>query len=163
MPMIDPATERDFEAIAVLNAAAFREFADRLSPEGWGAMEARVRDVASRAASSRFLIARDQHGIVGSVGYCPPGKSEPHVFPAGWAALFLLAVAPTHRARGIARALVTRCIESARADAAPALGLFTCELMIPAQHLYEAMGFHRDRELPPKYGVRYWLYRLDLR
>ncbi len=161
--MIDRANERDFTAIAALNAAAFVEFADRLSPEGWRGMEARVRDIAGRAASSQFFVARTQGAIVGSVAYCPPGKSEPELFPADWAGLFLLAVAPGHRGRGIARALVSRCIESARADAARAIGLVTSELMTPAHHLYEAMGFRRDSDLPPKHGLRYWRYRLELR
>jgi hypothetical protein len=42
------------------------------------------------------------------------------------------------------------------------IGLFTSELMTGAQQLYESLGFRRERELPPRLGLRYWRYKLDL-
>lgn len=160
--MISVAQPADFDAIAHLNVEAFREFADRLSPDGWRGMETRVRDIEGRAASSRFFVLRSQGTIVGSVGYCPPGKTNPEIFPIDWAAVLLLVVAPSHRGRGMARELVSACIACAREDAAQAIGLFTSEVMTAAQRLYESMGFRHDIELPPRHGLRYWRYRLDL-
>jgi ribosomal protein S18 acetylase RimI-like enzyme len=105
---------------------------------------------------------RDQGAIVGSVGYCPAGKGNPEIFPQDWAGLLVLAVAPAHRGRGIAKTLVSACIACARDDSAQVIGLFTSELMTGAQQLYESIGFRRERELPPKLGLRYWRYKLDL-
>jgi ribosomal protein S18 acetylase RimI-like enzyme len=125
-------------------------------------MEASVRAVEARAQSTRFFVVRDQgRTLVGSVGHCPAGKGNPDLFPSDWAAVLLIAVAPTHRGRGIARDLVGACIQCARDDAAAVIGLFTNELMTAAQHLYESLGFRRERELPSKHGLRYWHYKLQ--
>jgi predicted N-acetyltransferase YhbS len=160
--MVSLATAGDIDAIAALNLEAYREFADRMTPDNWQKMEASIRSVEARTRSTRFLVMRDQGAIVGSVGYCPAGKGNPEIFPQDWAGLLVLAVAPAHRGRGIARTLVSACIACARDDSARVIGLFTSELMIGAQQLYESTGFRRERELPPKLGLRYWRYKLDL-
>jgi ribosomal protein S18 acetylase RimI-like enzyme len=42
------------------------------------------------------------------------------------------------------------------------VGLFTSEIMTNAAELYRSLGFREDRELPPRYGVRYSRLRLEL-
>ena len=160
--MVSPAQASDFDAIVDLNVEAYREFAGRMSPDGWLSMEASLRAVESRAQSTRFLVMRDHGTIVGSVGYCPAGKGNPAIFPPDWAAVLLLAVSPSHRGHGIARKLVSACIQCARNDSAQVIGLFTSELMTAAQQLYESCGFRRESELPPRFGLRYWRYKLPL-
>ena len=160
--MASLATVGNFDAIAALNVDAYREFASRMSPDGWRGMEASLRAVEARAQSARFLVMRDQGIIVGSVGYCPAGKGNPKIFPLDWAAVLLLAVAPTHRGRGIARELVSACIQCAHDDAAQVIGLYTSELMTAAQQLYESLGFHCESEIPSRLGLRYWRYKLQL-
>ena len=160
--MVSLAIVSDLDAIADLNVEAYREFAVRMSPEGWRDMEASLRAVEVRAQSTRFLVMRDQRAIVGSVGYCPAGKGDPEIFSPDWAAVLLLAVSPTHRGRGIARELVSACIQCARDDAAHVIGLFPSELMTAAQQLYESLGFRRESEIPSRRGLRYWRYKLPL-
>lgn len=92
----------------------------------------------------------------------PGSKGNPEIFPLNWAGVLLLAVAPTHRGRGIARELVSTCIQYAQDDSAEVIGLFTSELMLPAQQLYESLGFHRESEIPMRLGLRYWRYKLQL-
>src|SRR4029077_1736603 len=160
--MVGLARVSDLAAIADLNVEAYREFAARMSPDGWRDMEASLRAIEARAQSTRFLVMRDQRSIVGSVGYCPAGKGDPEIFSPDWAAVLLLAVSPTHRGRGIARELVSACIQCARDDAARVIGLFTSELMTAAQQHYESLGFRRESELPSRRGLRYWRYKLQL-
>jgi ribosomal protein S18 acetylase RimI-like enzyme len=160
--MVSLAKVGDFDAIASLNIEAYREFADCMSPDGWRGMEASLRAVETRAQSARFLVMRDQGIIVGSIGYCPAGKGNPEIFPLDWAAVLLLAVSPTHRGRGIARELVSACIQCAHDDTAQVIGLFTSELMTAAQQLYESLGFRRESEIPSRLGLRYWRYKLHL-
>ncbi len=160
--MISLAKASDLDAIAALNVEAYREFAAHMSPDGWCGMEANLRAVEARAQTTRFLVLRDQGTIVGSVGYCPAGEGNPEIFPPDWAAVLLLAVSPTHRGRGIARKLVSACIQCARNDSAQVVGLFTNELMTAAQALYEWFGFRRESELPSRLGLRYWRYKLQL-
>ena len=66
------------------------------------------------------------------------------------------------RRRGIARELVLTCVRCAREDGASVVGLFTSEVMVAAQRLYESLGFARESELPRRYGLRYWRYKLEL-
>jgi predicted N-acetyltransferase YhbS len=118
--MVSLAQTSDLDAIAALNIEAYREFADHMSLDGWRGMEASLRAVEARAESVRFLVLRDQGAIVGSVGYCPAGKGDPEIFPVDWAGVLLLAVNPTRRGRGIARELVSACIQYARDRRPPA-------------------------------------------
>lgn len=53
------------------------------------------------------------------------------------------------RAGGAGRALVTACIERARASGADALGLHTATFMTSAVELYQRCGFVRD----PRYDI----------
>ena len=160
--MVSLAKVSDFDAIAVLNVEAYREFAGRMSPHGWHNMETSLRAVEARSQSTRFLVMRNQVAIVGSVGYCPAGKGNQEIFPPDWAAVLLLAVSPSHRGRGIARKLVSACIQCASDDAAQVIGLFTSELMTGPQQLYESLGFRRENEIPPRLGLRYWRYKMQL-
>jgi len=160
--VVTPAQASDFDAIAALNVEAYREFAAHMSLDGWRGMEASLRAVKERAQSAQILVMKDQGAVVGSVGYCPAGKGSPEIFPPDWAAVLLLAVSPTHRGRGIARSLVLACIQCAQNDSAKVIGLFTSELMTAAQQLYESMGFCRESEIPSRFGLRYWRYKLQL-
>ena len=160
--MVSLATAGDINAFAALYVEAYREFADRMTLDNWQKMETCIRSSEARTRSTRFLLMRDQGAIGGSVEYCPAGKGDTEIFPQDWATALVLAVSPAHRGRGIARALVSACITCARDDSAHVIGLFTSELMTDAQHLYESLGFHRESELPPRLGLRYWRYKLDL-
>jgi ribosomal protein S18 acetylase RimI-like enzyme len=159
---VEQATPADVLALAELNVAAYREFAKGLGAPAWRAMQKNLRGIARLTGWADFLVVRSPGGIAGSVGYCPPGRSDPTVFEPGWASIVLLAVSPHHRRRGIGRDLVRECIRRARDDGAPAIGLFTSEIMTGARILYQGLGFREDRELPPRYGVRYWRLRLEL-
>jgi ribosomal protein S18 acetylase RimI-like enzyme len=160
--VIEPAGTGDFDAIAALNVTAYEEFAPRLGPEAWDAMRRKLTSVAERARTAEFLIVREAGGIVGSVAYGPAGTGEPAVFAPTMAAVLLLAVHPRHRGRGLAKSLTTACVARARRDGAASIGLFTSELMRPAQHVYRSLGFRLDAELPPRYGVRYFRFELPL-
>ncbi len=160
--VIDRAAKPDYSAIADLNVEAYREFAAHVAPAAWRNMQTNLRMVESTALRATFLLARQADEIVGSVAYCPAGKSDPAIFPADWASILLLAVSPGHRSGGIGRALVQACIQLARADRVSTVGLFTSELMSAARALYERMGFRQDGEIPRRHGLRYWRYRLDV-
>ena len=161
--MIEKATNADGEAIADLNVRAYAEFAPLLAPGVWEGMQKNLTNIAERARSAQFLVIRGEGKVIGSVGYGPAGGGDPEFFAAGMASVVLLAVAPEHRGQGLARKLITACIERARADGADSIGLFTNELMQAAQHLYLSVGFRRESELPRRHGVRYFRYVLLLK
>src|SRR5262249_6833677 len=136
--VIELASSDDFEAIAALNVAAYEEFAPHLQPGAWEAMQRNLRNITERAQTAEFLVVREAGESVASVGYCPAGKADPAIFAPTMAAVLLLAVHPQHRGRGFAKDLTAACIARARRDRADSIGLFTSELMEPAQHIYHS-------------------------
>ena len=120
--MISLATASDLDAIAALNVEAYREFADRMTPDGWQKMEASIRSIEARTRSTRFLVTRDQGAIVGSVGYCPTGKGNPKIFAQDWATVLVLAV-ERYRCHeqlfGIEQ--ITQCLASRLASTNPSM------------------------------------------
>jgi ribosomal protein S18 acetylase RimI-like enzyme len=56
----------------------------------------------------------------------------------------MLSVAPTHKRRGIGRALSLACVERARQEGKRALVLHADEIQEASQRLYESIGFVRD-------------------
>jgi ribosomal protein S18 acetylase RimI-like enzyme len=160
--MVEVATSGDFGAIADLNVAAFAQFERSLDPASWQDMLRNLRNVDERARTTEFLVCRERDEIVGSVGYCSPGKSNPAIFSPDMASVVLLVVHPQHRGKGLGKALTAACIARARKDGAGAIGLFTSELMQPAHNVYRALGFELDSELPARYGIRYFRFVLPL-
>ncbi len=162
MRIIECASHKDFEAIGDLNVRAYAEFAQHLSPGSWDVMQKNLRNIAERAQTAEFLISRSDTAVVGSVAYCPPGKGDPTIFKSDMAAVLLLAVHPGYRGNGLAKVLTEACVSRARNDGASAIGLFTSELMVTAQHIYRSLGFQEESELPSRHGVRYFRYVLSL-
>jgi ribosomal protein S18 acetylase RimI-like enzyme len=160
--VIEIATSQEFKAIADLNIAAYQEFASHLQPDAWKIMQQNLRNIPAKAKATEFIIYHSSNDIVGSVAYCPAGKSDPAVFEPDMASILLLAVHPQHRGRGIAKALAVECIVRAKTDHANSIGLFTSELMRSAQHLYQSLGFQKESELPPRHGIRYFRFVLSL-
>jgi ribosomal protein S18 acetylase RimI-like enzyme len=159
--IVQRATSEDFAEIAALNVAAYKEFALLLGESDWAVMRGKLTDIDAVACHGEFWIVREEDEIVGSVAYCPPGKTDP-LIPADWAAILLLAVRPSARRRGLARELVLACQRRAQEDQAGVIGLFTSQVMVAAQQLYERLGFRREADLPRRYGLRYWRYKLEL-
>jgi ribosomal protein S18 acetylase RimI-like enzyme len=153
----------EFDDVARVMADAYAQY---IPPNPTGMLLAYrddVRDVRSRLGESTLIVAEDRGELVGAVTYYPDASAESAGgWPAGWAALRLLAVHPTARGRGIGRLLTEECIRRARAAGCPAIALHTTELMAVARAMYERMGFARAperdfRPAPPILVMGYWL------
>lgn len=42
------------------------------------------------------------------------------------------------------------------------IALHTSEFMDAARHIYESVGFVKVKEIPARYGKKYWLYLLEI-
>ena len=157
---IEPACAADYPTIAAVNVAAFEQFSSAMDPHHWASMKNNISldRVQVLAEFAQFFVCRMQGDIIGSVAYCPPGRSRDPI-PSGWASILLLAVAPSHRGLRIGQALVSICLQRARNDLAVSMGLYTSELMTAAHRLYEQAGFQRIGDLPPRNGLNYFLYQ----
>ncbi|HAP00279.1 MAG TPA: hypothetical protein DCQ83_09575 [Fibrobacteres bacterium] len=160
--ILEDAQATDLPSIAALNVAAYREFAQHLAPEAWAMMKSNLSKTDKVAERATFIVARINGVLAASVAYCPAGRSVDPI-PTEWASVLLLAVSPEFRGQSLGEQLTRECIRRALADGAETIGLFTSELMVPAQRIYEKLGFVKESEIPPRHGKRYFRYRLDLK
>jgi ribosomal protein S18 acetylase RimI-like enzyme len=160
MPSIRHAYLEEYEVAAALAVEAFKQFESHMAPGLWPEMERGVSATTQLRNGGEFLVATEEGRMLGSVVYCAPGAMKQHRFPDDWAFMRVLAVPPRYRGRGAARALVTTCLDLARADGVETFGLHTSEAMTEAQTLYQSLGFEKIREIPRIYGFRYWIYAL---
>lgn len=149
---------QDADAVNAVARAAFDQYAGLY--EDWASFIDGIGRMAELAAGGDLLVAELDGDIVGAVVHVGPGQPRSPIFPVEWSVIRMLVVAPGVRGKGIGRALVAACLECARRDGAPAVGLHTSPVMASALRLYTGIGFLRDCDLPPIRGVAYGRYVL---
>lgn len=158
------AVASDMPQLLQLRTAAYQEFLPALPPQDRDtfskalANEARLQELQ---ASSKGLVCEAGAHIAGMAFLVPHGNPT-DIYPADWCYIRLVGVHPAYRGLGIAKALTQQCIALARDSGEHTIGLHTSEKMHAARHIYESLGFRIRREIPPIFGMRYWLYALDI-
>jgi ribosomal protein S18 acetylase RimI-like enzyme len=147
---IHPIRESEFAAAGEATARAYREF-QRPEWPGYAAYVARIADIPERANVATVLVAVVDGVIAGSATLelterIRPSSTGP--LAPDEAHLRMLGVSPEFRGRGIARQLVIKCIEVARAAGKQRLTLDTAPVMVAAQQLYTSMGFTPTPQRP---------------
>jgi ribosomal protein S18 acetylase RimI-like enzyme len=144
------AEEDSFEAARRVLRAAYSEYESAFPAENWTVYLQDILDLEGRGDASELLIAERDGELVGCVSYFPPGSKASYPsdafserWPDDWSAIRLLAVDPEARGGGVGRRLTDACIDRARAQGAPVLGLHTTAPMAIARAMYERMGFVR--------------------
>ena len=135
-----------------VTAEAYREF---VGPEeaSWEDYLAEIADVPARAGRTRVMVALEDGRIVGTATLELDGRVDEdgdRPLSPGEAHIRMLGVHPDARGRGIARALMTTCEETARTAGKTRMTLHTTERMQGAQRMYESLAYERteDRVFP---------------
>ncbi len=158
------ATLADIPALKLLALDAYGSHAPHLTPENLTTLQNAVsvdamwEDLIKKSAS--FLCIHDSD-IVGMAFLVPSGNPW-DIYPANWSYLRMVGVAPDFMRNGIARKLTIQCIEAARGMGEHTIALHTSEIMEAARKLYESLGFCMRYEIPNRFGLRYWVYTLQL-
>jgi ribosomal protein S18 acetylase RimI-like enzyme len=157
------ATVGDHAAINALALEAWQVLKPGYDPQRWDELLAAIGRMSMLASEGRLLVATtSSEQVAGAVGYMPPGRSNPGMFPVDWPAIRMLVVRPSHRGRGIGKALTNACIREAVKDEARCIGLHTSPIMDVALPMYLRMGFIKDADLPPIAGAPYARYVLAI-
>jgi ribosomal protein S18 acetylase RimI-like enzyme len=151
----------DAEAVNAVVASAYGDF-KAVIPQ-WADFSRGFDQLTAQAENSEVIVAeRDDGVLLGAVGYVGPGQPKRDFFDPSWPVVRWLSVLPQARGLGLGQGLVQECICRAQRDQAPLLALHTSAVMLPAQRLYQRLGFDVVRELQPMFGVPYVLMNKPL-
>ncbi|MGC3945670.1 MAG: GNAT family N-acetyltransferase [Chryseolinea sp.] len=153
----------DAVSLKELASVTWRQFEDVIGAESWNFLSGALDRVDYSSLIDRSYGALCEVGdrIVGMAFLVPQGNPT-DIFPADWCYVRMVTVDKKYNGKGIGRRLMSECIEHARTQRETIMGLHTSEFMNAARHIYESMGFYVVKELEPRFGKKYWLYRLDL-
>ena len=114
------------------------------------------------AHSTSFVCENDRGQLVG-VSFLVPSGNPTEIYQEEQCYIRLVTVLEKYEGMGIGQQLTERCIDFARTQGEQVIALHTAEFMDKARHIYEKIGFRIVKEIPPRYGKRYWLYEMNLR
>lgn len=166
MIVVRPAEPVDYPAVARLTVDAYE--ADGQLNDASASYASTLADVAARAEAGDLLVAVDSAddgaAVLGSVLFVEPGSQYAELSKAGEAEFRMLAVDPAAQGRGVGRALVKACVDRARATGCAAVVICVRDFALPAQKLYQGIGFTRapDLDWSPLAGVNLLALRLDV-
>jgi GNAT superfamily N-acetyltransferase len=143
---IRPALAADAERAGEVVVRAYHALLGEQLGAGYAAQ---LADVAGRLDQSEVLVATMDGEVLGSVTFVAD-ESSPMAdsLRPGEAGIRMLAVDPEAQRCGLGRALVSACLERARALGKTGVFLYSMPEMVAAHHLYQALGFTRavDRD-----------------
>ena len=147
---IRPAVPAEFDAVADICAAAYGPF---LQPGGRYVDV--LRDVASRAAAAKLLVAADDGRLLGTVTFVPDGGPLGEIATPAETEFRMLAVDPAAQGRGVAGALMERVLDESRRPGKDGIVCSSLPIMRAAHRVYDRFGFRRapERDWSPAVGV----------
>jgi predicted N-acetyltransferase YhbS len=144
--LIRHAAHHEISEIEDVCVAAYAEYHDEAPVSVFEGYIDDLRRLSDHWHEAEVLVAEVGGRIGGSVLFYADASTEGLGLPQGWSGFRKLAVHPRLRGRGIGRSLTQRCIDRARRQHAPTVGIHTVSFMRAARRIYEKMGFRRCPE-----------------
>jgi GNAT superfamily N-acetyltransferase len=108
-----------------------------------------------------FAVCENANELVGMAFLIPNGNPTT-IFEKEWCYIRLVGVHPKFEGKGIGRKLTQMCIDKAKETGEKTIALHTSEFQNAARHIYESLGFVKQKDLDLIYGKQYYLYTLKL-
>lgn len=157
-------TAEDSAQLRSLGLISYGQFKDVLSDENWKKLKTALSAdsfYSDLLKISTGFVCEDKGKIIGMAFLIPSGNPT-EIFHSDWSYIRMVGVDPNFSGQGIGKHLTQMCIDHAKKMNEKAVALHTSEFMNAARHIYESLGFEQAKELAPRYGKRYWLYKLEL-
>jgi ribosomal protein S18 acetylase RimI-like enzyme len=158
------AVAEDLDSLFNVSSQAFGQYKDKLTVDGWHQLSTNLQDksrLQALAEKSQIFACCDGLEIVGMAFVVPSGNGD-DIYDNSWCHLRMVGVLPGYGGMGIGRHLTEMCVQLAGENGEKIMALHTSEHMHAARHIYESIGFRVLRELPARFGMRYWLYTKEL-
>jgi predicted N-acetyltransferase YhbS len=148
--LIRAAAPHEISEIEAVCVAAYSEYRSEVPLSVFESYVDDLRRLSDHWHEAEVLVAEVGGRIGGSVLLYADASTDGFGLPQSWSGFGKLAVHPRIRNRGLGRSLTRACIDSARRQGAPTVGIHTALFMRAARHIYEHMGFRRCPEFDLK-------------
>ncbi|MGC4037396.1 MAG: GNAT family N-acetyltransferase [Chitinophagaceae bacterium] len=158
------ATQDDVQSLKALGIASYGQFAPLLTTDN----QEKLFNFLNNENGWKELIQLSQsfictqNDIVIGMAFLIPHGNPTDIYPIEWCYIRMVGVHPEYSGKGIGKTLTRMCIDKAKELNEKIVGLHTSEFMDSARHIYEGLGFTIVKEIPPRYGKKYWLYKLNI-
>lgn len=155
---------KDLKHLKFLALKSWSKFKSELTIENWEELYKSLQSDATYLellANSQCIVCENNNQIIGMAFLVPKGNPT-EIYDTEWSYIRFVSVDPSFSGQGIGKKLTEKCIEIAKKNNEKVIALHTSELMKNAMHIYESLGFEVFKEIPPRLGKRYWLYKLKI-
>lgn len=155
----------DLEQLRLLALKSWGNFQNDLSPENWEKLFTSLNNKQTYVElleKSYCVVCENRDKEIIGMAFLVPSGNPTDLYLSEWCYIRFVSVAPEFGGKGIGRQLTEKCIEMAKAANEQTIALHTSEMMNTARHIYERLGFTVWREIEPRLGKKYWLYKLDI-
>jgi ribosomal protein S18 acetylase RimI-like enzyme len=152
------------EALQQLGILSYSQFSQILSPADWTTMHRFLHNdkMWDQLVNNSKIFVCDAGDKLAGMAYLVSSNNPTRIYPADWSYVRMVGVDPAYRGKGIARRMTQMCVDYARDTNEKIVGLHTSEKMQDAIHVYESIGFKLYKEIDPIYGMRYFVYRMEI-
>lgn len=154
----------DVAGLQKLALISYGQFQNILTEENWNRLRAHITNenlFPNLLKASKGFVCEYENEIIGMAFLVPKGNPT-EIFEADWSYIRMVGVHPDFGGKGIGKVLTQMCIDFAKDTKEKVVALHTSEYMNAARHIYESLGFRQIKELEPRYGKRYWIYKIEL-
>jgi ribosomal protein S18 acetylase RimI-like enzyme len=154
----------DVIGLQKLALLSYGQFQNILTEENWNKLKAHITNenlFPDLLRTSKGFVCEHENEIIGMAFLVPKGNPT-EIFETGWSYIRMVGVHPDFGGNGIGKQLTQMCISFAKETGETIIALHTSEYMNAARHIYERLGFKQIKELEPRFGKRYWIYKLEL-
>lgn len=159
------ATKSDIKQLQQLWLNAYGQYKQVISMENWEKWEAGFNSDTSfldLLDISTCFVCESSNVIIGMAFLIPNGNPFLY-FSSEWSYIRYVGVHPDYEGKGIGKKLTQQCIDAAKQAGEETIALHTSEFQNAARHIYESLGFTKQKDLDLIYGKQYYLYALKLK
>lgn len=154
----------DLKQLQQLGLLAYGQYKSTITQENWEKWEAGFNNESNFSNLLNIatcFVCEVENQIIGMAFLIPSGNPFLY-FPAEWSYIRYVGVHPDFEGNGIGKILTHQCIDLAKTSGEKTIALHTSEFQNAARHIYESIGFIRQRELEPVFGKIFYIYTMEL-
>jgi ribosomal protein S18 acetylase RimI-like enzyme len=156
---------KDLSSLKNLAINSWGQFQNELTNDNWEKLKKNLADDKTYLElldNSYCLVCVNNIDEIIGMSFLVPSGNPTEIYDKSWCYIRFVTVDQNYSGHGIGRQLTQMCIQYAKDNNEQVIALHTSEIMNKARHIYESLGFEILKEIEPRLGKKYWLYKLSL-